>query len=334
MSAVDEAAETESGTPAGSPLLGVIGATASGKTALAVELCRRLVDHNLIGEVVSLDSMLVYRGLDVGTAKPDMGERQGVPHHLIDHVDPGGRYDVASYVADAAAAEVDCRGRGVQPLFCGGTAFYLQALLFGLPDSPPVDEALRERLNRAYDDGGPEASHAALVRVDPELAARVHPNDKKRVVRGLEVFEQTGHALSARERSWSPADQLRPARLVLLESAVDELDERIRARTRAMFDAGWPEEAASLWDTLGKTARAALGYADARAVALGELEREVAIERIALATRRFARRQRTWLRRFEGLGIVRAFDAPRTHEDLERIASEALGYLLELPPSG
>jgi len=325
----NQAAETEHQASKAPALFGVIGATASGKTALAVELCRQLGSHNMIGEVVSLDSMLVYRGLDVGTAKPTLEERRGVTHHLIDHLEPGASYDVASYVADAKRAETVCRERGATPIYCGGTAFYLQALLFGLPDSPPVDQELRERLNARYDQLGPEASHAELVAVDAALATRVHPNDKKRVVRGLEVFQQTGQPLSESEQSWAPESQLRPAKLVLLESSVERLDERIRARTRAMFEAGWPEEAARTWDSLGKTARAALGYRDARAVALGDLDREEGIERIAIATRRFARRQRTWLRRFATLLGVRSFPAPETAEDLERIAPEVLSRWFE-----
>lgn len=315
-------------------LRAVVGATASGKTALAVELCLALergsaARQDLIGEVVSMDSMLVYRGLDLGTAKPSLEERRGVPHHLIDHVDPAARYDVASYSGDAAAVEEDCRARGVQPIYCGGTAFYLQALLFGLSHGPDVDQALRAALNERYDQDGAEVSHAKLVRVDPVLAARVHPNDKKRVVRGLEVFEQTGRPLSATETSWKPEDRSRPAQLVLLESEPEELDARIEARTRAMFAAGWPDEAARLWEQLGPTARAALGYREALAVSRGELELEAAIERVTLATRQFARRQRTWLRRFQALGCVRSFPAPQTTEDLERLALEVLDTWFE-----
>ena len=320
--------DAEEGPPA---LLAVVGATASGKTALAVELCLALGTgsgpaRGVIGEVVSLDSMLVYRDLDLGTAKPGHAERRGVRHHLIDHVEPSERYDVARYVADATAVEADCRAREVQPVFCGGTAFYLQALLFGLPSGPEVDRQLRTRLNAEYERLGAEAAHASLAGVDPALAARVHPNDKKRVVRGLEVFTQTGLPLSANEASWLPEAQRRPARLVLLESDTDELDARIAARTRAMFAAGWPDEAARLGDQLGATAAAALGYREALAVARGELALEAAIEQVTRATRQFARRQRTWLRRFQALGLARVFPAPSTTEDLERMAPEVLEY--------
>lgn len=315
--------QTESETSAG--LVGVVGATASGKTALGVALAQLIgARQGVVGEVVSMDSMLVYRGLDVGTAKPSLEERGGVRHHLIDAVEPEERFDVASFVAQSRTAEAEAQSRGAQAIYCGGTAFYLQALLFGLPQSPPVDLALRERLLAEYVVDGPTATHARLAAVDPVLAARLHPNDKKRVVRGLEVFTQTGTPASAREISWAPEAMRRPARLVLLEPDLDTLDARILARTRAMFAAGWPTEALAIEPRLGPTAKGVLGYREAAAAARGELTDEAAIERIALATRQFARRQRTWLRRFQSLGILRAYPAPQTQADLERIASEVL----------
>ena len=143
------------------PLLAVIGPTASGKTALAVELCRAAARAGDPWEVLSLDSMLVYRGLDIGTAKPDAAERRGVPHHLIDLVDPEVRFDVTVWLAAAEAAEADCRARGVTPLYAGGTAFYLKALVSGLFEGPPVDLALRARLEAVYEAG--EASQTIVI---------------------------------------------------------------------------------------------------------------------------------------------------------------------------
>lgn len=307
------------------PLLAVIGPTASGKTALAVELCRAAQGQGLPWEVVSLDSMLVYRGLDIGTAKPGAEERGGVPHHLVDVVEPTERFDVQAYLAAAGEAEADCAARGVQPLYAGGTAFYLKALLAGLFEGPPVDLVLRAELETEYDVDGPEATHARLVAGDPTLAERLHPNDKKRVVRGLEVLAQTGTPLSTLQAQWSGPE--RPSRLVGLETATEGLDERILARTRAMFAAGWAQEAAALraGPGLGKTARAALGYAEVLAFVDGELTEEQAIAAVALKTRQFARRQRTWLRRFEG---IRWWPAPTNDEDLGRMAPEVLEWLL------
>lgn len=319
--------DTQSTDTDETPLVGVIGTTASGKTALGVELAERLeAAEGVCGEVVSLDSMLVYRGLDIGTAKPTEAEQRGVLHHAIDVVEPETAFDVKAYVDVHRRAEAVARGRGATPLVVGGTAFYLQALVFGLPDQPPVDAALRAELLAAYDADGPERTHARLQEVDPELAARLHPNDKKRVVRGLEVHAQTGEPASAREVRWDPAAVRRPVRLALLEPDPDELDARILARTRAMFAAGWLEEAAEVEPRLGPTARGVLGYREAAAAFHGEVDEGQAIERIAQLTRQFARRQRTWLRRFAKLGLVRAFDAPRTQEDLERIAPEVLAY--------
>ena len=315
--------QTESETSAG--LVGVVGATASGKTALGVALAQLMgARFGVVGEVVSMDSMLVYRGLDVGTAKPTLEERAGVRHHLIDAVEPEERFDVASFTAQSALAEAAAQSRGAQVLYCGGTAFYLQALLFGLPESPPVDLALRERLLAEYEAKDAAQAHARLAAVDPVIAARLHPNDKKRVVRGLEVFHQTGEPASAREISWAPEALRRRARLVLLEPDLDDLDARILARTRAMFVAGWPAEALAIEPRLGPTAKGVLGYREAAAAGRGELTPDQAIECIALATRQFARRQRTWLRRFQTLGLIRAYPAPQTQADLERIASEVL----------
>jgi len=304
------------------PLLAVVGPTASGKTALAVELCLEAARTGTPWEVLSMDSMLVYRGLDIGTAKPDAEERRGVPHHLIDIAEPEERFDVTGWLGAAEAAEADCRARGVAPLFAGGTAFYLKALLSGLLEGPPVDLELRARLEAEYDVEGPEATFARLAEADPDLAARLHPNDRKRVVRGLEVLEQTGEPLSRLQEQWS-ADP-RPARLVGLDPGVEGLDERILARTRAMFAAGWPAEAAALRDRLGPTAIAALGYDLVLSFVDGELTREEAIAQVALRTRQFARRQRTWLKRFD----LRWWPAPETTEDLERMAPEVLEFLV------
>lgn len=304
------------------PLLGVVGTTASGKTSLAVALCHAAARRGASWEVLSLDSMLVYRGLDLGTAKPDADERAGVPHHLIDLVEPEARFDVSAYLDAARAAESACRGRGAVPLYAGGTAFYLKALLSGLFEGPPVDLDVRARLEAAYADEGPAALHARLASGDPELAARLHPNDRKRVLRGLEVLEQTGEPLSRLQAQWEGAP--RPARLVGLEHPPEVLDARILARTEAMVAAGWPAEAAALRERLGPTAAAALGYAEVLRHVDGELTEAEAVEAVALRTRQFARRQRTWLRRFD----VRWWPAPVDGDGLAALADEVLDHLL------
>ena len=288
------------------PLCCLVGPTASGKTALALDVAERLGM-----EVLSLDSMQVYRGMDVGTAKASTRERARVPHHLLDLVDPRERFDVQAWLAAAERALGDVLARGRRGLFVGGTGFYLAALVRGLFDGPPVDLAVRARVEARAAELGAEALHGELVRRDPASAERVHPNDVRRVVRALEVLEQTGRPLSAWQQEWSaaPSPRQRGARIVGLEVPVEVLDQRIRERTREMLHAGWPEEAQRLRDAggLGESAVQALGYAEALAVAEGRLTLDEAAAEIALRTRQFARRQRTWYRKFDVVPVH--FDA-------------------------
>jgi len=273
----------------------LIGPTASGKSALALAVCERFG-----AEILSLDSMQVYRRMDIGTAKPGTDVRRRVPHHLIDLVEPSERYDVQSYLADFRAAEADCAARGVRALVVGGTGLYLQACLRGLFDGPPPDPELRERLKERARAEGTEALHASLAAVDPAGAERIHPRDEKRVVRALEVWQQTRRPISAWQEQWSAA-RGESAPIVGLSLPVPALDRRIRARTRAMLAAGWVEEARAIRSSpgFGPTASQALGYREALALGDGECTAAEAEERIHLRTRQLARRQRTWFRRFE-----------------------------------
>jgi tRNA dimethylallyltransferase len=281
--------------PPSEPLHFLVGSTASGKSALALELA-----EDAGAEVLSLDSMQVYRGMDVGTAKPTAAERARVPHHLLDLVDPPERYHVHRYLADAAEAWACVRARGRRALFVGGTGFYLKALTHGLFTGPPHDPGVRAELNRrAADEGGP-ALHAELALVDPELAERLHPNDVKRVVRGLETHRASGRPLSAYQREWTGPDAGRPRRIVALAPAPERLEERIRARTDAMLAAGWVAEVERILagTGFGPTSSQALGYPEILGHLRGELARTELAASIALRTRQFARRQRTWLRGF------------------------------------
>lgn len=279
------------------PLRLLVGPTASGKTALALAVAERAG-----AEILSLDSMLVYRGMDVGTAKPTREERARVPHHLLDLVEPSETYDVQRWLVDARRALADVRARGRRALFVGGTGFWLAALLRGLFEGPPVDRDLRRSIEARVMTIGNVAAHAELTRLDPESGGRIHANDTKRVVRALEVFEQTGRPLSAWQREWGGAagPRERNARLVGLELDGEHLDERIRHRTEAMLDAGWKAEALAVraGPGLGPGAAQALGYAEVLAWADGELDREQARDRIVQKTRRFARKQHTWYRKF------------------------------------
>jgi len=276
------------------PLRFLIGPTAVGKSAAALELAR---EHGL--ELLSLDSMQVYRGMDIGTAKPTPEERALVPHHMLDRVGPKERYDVSRYLGDLAAVEAELGARSVRAVHIGGTGFYLKARLAGLFEGPAVDLALRAALEARHAEEGAAALHAELARVDPLSAARLHANDRKRVVRALEVYQQTGRPLSAWQEQWSRAPL--PARIVGLRMPGEQLDVRILARVRQMLAQGWVEEVRRLdaegW--LGPTASQALGYATVRSLARGERTLEECTLAIALATRQFARRQHTWWRKFE-----------------------------------
>jgi len=278
-----------------------VGPTAVGKTAFALDLA-----EDLGAEIVSLDSMQVYRRMDVGTAKPGAAERARVPHACLDLVEPSERYDVSRYVLDAQRAVAAARARGRRALFVGGTGLYLRALAQGLFGGPDVDPALRAELEaRARAEGSP-ALHAELAPLDPVAAARIHPNDAKRVVRALEVLRQSGRTLSDWQREWgwhgAPA-QARELRLVGLALPPEEHARRSAERVRAMFAAGWVEEARAIRDScgFGPSAIQALGYREVLAVADGELSRAACEERVLQLTRRFVRRQRTWFRSFPAI---------------------------------
>ncbi len=273
------------------PVVAVVGPTATGKTALAVALA-----HRLGGEVVNADSMQLYRGMDIGTAKPDLAERDGVPHHLMDlwHVrEPA---SVAEYRL-RARAEIDrLRAAGVVPLLVGGSGLYVRAVLDEL-ELPGTDPAVRARLADELEVAGPDALHARLALVDPAAAAAILPSNGRRVVRALEVIELTGGPFTARMPDPRPHY---PSVTVGLDRAVDELDQRVAARVERMWAAGFVDEVAALEaDGLreGPTASRALGYAQVLQQFDGVLTPAEARERTVTTTRRFVRRQRSWFRR-------------------------------------
>lgn len=268
------------------------GPTGSGKTALALDLA-----EGLNAEIVAADSMTVYRRMDIGTAKPTAAERALVPHDLLDLLDPWESGNVAWWLTRAAEACEQIRSRGLRPLFVGGTPFFLKALLHGLFDSPAIDAAIRERLEDEAGRVGPEALHARLAAVDPVAAARLHPNDVRRVVRALEVFEGTGRPISDWQGSWKNAAA--PIPVVALDWPKDALNVRIDARIDAMLAAGWLDEARRLRNgpkPLGREAAQALGYRDLFDFLAGGTDWDATVANIKLHTRQFAKRQRTWFR--------------------------------------
>ena len=217
------------------------GPTAAGKTAVAIELARRLN-----AEIVSLDSMCVYRRMDVGTAKPTAAERASVPHHMIDVVDPAEEFSVAQYLETAQRVAEEIKARGKQVLFVGGTALYLKALLRGLFSGPPADWKLRQELEEIARVEGREALHRRLAEVDAAAAAKLHPNDVRRVIRALEVHATTGVPISQLQQQFDQGRAAAECRVFVLDWPREELDERIRRRVDAMFAAGLVQEVRGL----------------------------------------------------------------------------------------
>ena len=300
-------------------MIAVVGPTATGKTALAVALAQRCG-----GEVVNADSMQLYRGMDIGTAKPTLAERGGVPHHLLDvwHVrEPA---SVAEY-RRRARAEIDrLRAVGTVAFLVGGSGLYVRAVLDEL-EFPGTDPAVRARLESELDQVGPAQLHARLARLDPVAADNVLPTNGRRIVRALEVNELTGAPFRAQLPDPRPHY---PALVIGLDRAAPELDERVAVRVERMWAAGFVAEVEALAaDGLrdGPTASRALGYAQVLAQFDGTLTAEEARERTVTTTRRFVRRQRSWFRRDQA---VRWFDAARP-DLLDAVSAEIPARTIE-----
>ena len=282
------------------------GPTGSGKSSLALDFAERLD-----AEIVSMDSMALYRHMDVGTAKPTAADRSRVPHHLVDVLDPWESGNVAWWLRQAAAACQDIEARGRRVLFVGGTPLYLKSLLYGLFDGPPADPALRERLTREADERGPVVLHSRLAAADPASAARLHPNDVRRVVRALEVWELTGKPLSAWQSEWeapAPATAERMPRCLWLERDRPDLYARIDARVRQMFAGGLVAEAQALralGHPLSREAGKALGYREVFEHLDGRAGLEETVALVQTRTRQLARRQLTWFRALPACLAVR-----------------------------
>ncbi|MEK7270419.1 MAG: tRNA (adenosine(37)-N6)-dimethylallyltransferase MiaA [Planctomycetota bacterium] len=276
------------------------GPTASGKSDIAVAIA-----GDLGAELISMDSMQVYRGMDIGTGKPGPAERAGVPHHLIDVADPREPFNTGEWIRLSEETAAGIRSRGRLPLFVGGTMLYLKALAEGLFDGPPAVPELRRRLKQESEREGPGALHARLAVVDPTAAARIHPGDARRIVRALEVYEATGRPWSSQACQWGRGPK--PGiRAVAILRGRPELDRRIAGRVDRMFKAGWVEEVRTLLAarSLGPTARSALGYREIAECLEGRVPFEGIQERIARRTRRFARKQEMWIRSMRWLEVI------------------------------
>ncbi|MFC7625810.1 tRNA (adenosine(37)-N6)-dimethylallyltransferase MiaA [Microlunatus sp. GCM10028923] len=275
----------------------LVGPTASGKSALAVALAERLIAAGRPAEIVNTDSMLVYRGMDIGTAKPSAAERAAVPHHLVDIYGIDRTATVAEFQELARAAIADCRSRSVLPILVGGSALYIRAIVDDFR-FPGTDAALRAELEAELERTGPEPLHARLAEADPAAAAAIEPRNGRRIVRALEVIRLTGGPFQAT----LPAHTAVLPDLTMLGLDVDRptLDRRIADRVRAMWQAGFVDEvrelaARGLRD--GLTASRALGYRQMLAYLDGETDEAGAMEATITATRKFARRQDAWFRR-------------------------------------
>jgi tRNA dimethylallyltransferase len=271
------------------------GPTGSGKSEFALALAEC---YN--AEIVGMDSMTLYRGMDIGTAKPTQFDRQRVPHHLIDVLEPWESATVAWWLRQAEATCRDIESRNKRVLFVGGTPLYLKALLFGLFDGPAGDPELRKRLEEEAQRHGVEALHRRLAAVDAPTASRLHPNDIRRVVRALEVWELTGEPLSNQQLQWSA--QTAPSNQPVcwcMERPREELYCRINNRVKKMLHAGWLDEARHLRELprpLSKQARKALGYVELFDYLDGKVDLPATAELIQTRSRQFAKRQLTWFR--------------------------------------
>jgi tRNA dimethylallyltransferase len=297
------------------PLIVVVGPTASGKTALAISLADALG-----GEIISCDSVAVYRLMEIGTAKPSAEERARVPHYCLDLYWPNEACTAGDYARHARVAVAEVRARGLVPILAGGTGLYLRALLQGLAPSPQRDEILRERLRQRVESKGAAWLHRVLQRLDPVAAQVIHPNDTPKVIRSLEVT-LTGRRPQTEQ--WQEArDPLRGYRVLKLGLSPprERLYERINARAAAMFDSGLVAETEMLRERFRDDCRAltSLGYAQAMAVLHGQFTREAAIAAAQQGHRNYAKRQGTWFRRESEMHWLRGFG------DDAAIQSEAL----------
>lgn len=279
------------------PAIALMGPTASGKTHLAIRLAQELD-----GEIISVDSGLVYRGMDIGTAKPTMAERQGIPHHLIDILDPAEAFSTGQFRERALELAAAITARGRLPLLVGGTMLYFNALFHGLAQLPSADPQVRGQIDEEAVRLGWARLHEELGKVDPQAAVRIHPNDPQRIQRALEVYRITGIPLS---ELCAQAESARPPfefiRIIVAPADREALHERIRLRFLNMLEEGFVEEVQKLFERADLNehlpSMRAVGYRQVWAYLRGEYDYETMVERAIIATRQFAKRQYTWLRR-------------------------------------
>ncbi len=271
----------------------LVGPTAAGKTAVAVRLAKKLN-----AEIISCDSMQVYKGMDIIASKPSAAERRAVVHHLLDAVTPDKEYNVSRYRRQAVCAMRDILKRGKTPFFAGGTGLYMSIIIDGIFNAPAPDEVLRERLAAKGRRYGPQWLYRRLQKADSVAAARIHPNDTRRIIRALEVFEKTGTPISFLQQQRKGLAGSYDIRIFCLTMERGQLYERINQRVERMFRRGLEKEVRTLLTgRLSRTARYAIGIQELNAYFEGRCSRQEAVERMKKNTRNYAKRQLTWFRK-------------------------------------
>ncbi|HHY65436.1 MAG TPA: tRNA (adenosine(37)-N6)-dimethylallyltransferase MiaA [Clostridiaceae bacterium] len=283
----------------------IAGPTATGKTALAVELALQVG-----GEIVSADSMQIYRKMDIGTAKPTMEERQGIPHHMIDIVDPDEEYSVAQFKTDAEACIKDIIGRGKVPIVAGGTGLYINSLVYNINFSESTsDWDYRERLKNLAMEQGPETLHKMLEDIDPISARAIHPNNVKRVIRALEVYKTTGKPISSHKEVSREIPPPYDYKIFGLDLSRETLYSRIEKRVDKMMEMGLYEEVEGLLNegySPNLVSLQGIGYKEIISAIKGECSLKTAVDNIKKGTRHLAKRQITWFKKTEGLKWINA----------------------------
>ena len=301
------------------------GPTASGKSTLGIELAQQLN-----AEIISMDSMAVYRGMDIGTAKPSLRDREAVCHHVIDVVDPDVDFSIAEYLRCAHECLDEIRKRGRRVLFVGGTPLYLKALLTGFDDGPPADWQFRLQLEAEAEKVGSEKLHRRLAKLDPQAADRVHQNDSRRIIRALEFYEKTGKTISSVQTHFGNETLPTTVRLLALDWPRAALHQRINDRASAMYSAGLAEEVRLLlarFKKLGRTASQAAGYQEVLKWFSEEISLHEAIVQTQARSRQLARRQLIWLR---GITACRWLNIEETLDSAE-LAQKALEQFSDNP---
>ncbi len=297
----------------------LMGPTASGKTELAVQLAKKLNT-----EIISVDSTLVYKGMDIGTAKPSMEERRGIPHHLIDILEPSEVFSTGHFRKQAFQLMKEISSRGKTPILVGGTMLYFNSLLIGLANLPEADLAIRKKLEKELETHGKQAIHARLKTIDPDAAQRIHPNDPQRVQRALEVFEISGKPMT---EFFHEAKQnelpFKKIKFIVAPENRGLLHEKIAIRFKQMVDLGLIDEVEGLYQRSELTeqypAARAVGYRQVRCFLQDEYDQEMMIEKGIIATRQLAKRQYTWLRRVQDATQLISFEKKTCETALQTI---------------